>query len=793
MKNNVQTLVRLMVLSSAVGAACQAMAAERVALDGKPGLANASTGRVALGGAQGAAASLGLATDELVELRRQIYENGRTVIRHEQRYKGVPVFGEAVVEHRDAKGLTAASTYHGAIIRDLAQDLGTARPALSEQAVLQLAKGRSTAALTENEQAKLYVKLDGKGIAHLVYLVSFLTSNAKGEPSRPHYIMDANSGEVLQRWEGLNHALIGTGPGGNQKTGQYEYGSNGKPFLDVTQSGSTCKLDSTNVTTVNLNGGTSGSTAHSFTCPRNTVKTINGAFSPMNDAHHFGNVVFNMYQNWLGVRPISQKLQMRVHYSSSYENAFWDGTAMHFGDGASTFYPLVSLDVASHEVSHGFTEQNSGLVYSRQSGGMNEAFSDMAGEAAEYYDRGTNDWLVGSEIYKASGALRYMDEPTRDGRSISHASNYNDSLDVHLTSGVYNKAYYTLAKKANWNTRKAFEIFADANRLYWTQNETFNNGSCGVMKAAQSRGYAIADVVSAFSAVGVTCPNPPADSVPVISSQPANVTVLVGSTATFSVSATSDSALSYQWRKNGSNISGATASSYTTPVTTTADNGALYSVVVTNAKGSVTSANATLTVKSSDATVPVITSQPASVTVNAGSPATFSVSATSSSAMSYQWRKNGSSIAGATASSYTTPATTTADNGANFSVIVSNANGSTTSANATLTVNGGGTGGTTVTGSLTDGGSATYPSGSPGYYQSTSGGAFKLTLTGPANADFDLYLYKWNGSYWSIVARSDGATSSETINYTGSAGYYYVEVNSYSGSGSFKLIYSFPK
>ena len=166
------------------------------------------------------------------------------------------------------------------------------------------------------------------------------------------------------------------------------------------------------------------------------------------DAHYFGNVVFNMYNAYLGVRPISQKLLMRVHYSSNYENAFWDGTAMHFGDGASTFYPLVSLDVASHEVSHGFTEQNSNLTYSGQSGGMNEAFSDMAGEAAEFYMKGKNDWMVGYEIFKGTGALRYMDNPTKDGASIDHASKYTSSLDVHYSSGVYNKAFYLLATKA---------------------------------------------------------------------------------------------------------------------------------------------------------------------------------------------------------------------------------------------------------------------------------------------------------------------------------------------------------
>ena len=124
----------------------------------------------------------------------------------------------------------------------------------------------------------------------------------------------------------LAHALIGTGPGGNQKTGQYEYGTN-FGFNDVAQSGTTCTMTNTNVKTVNLNHGTSGSTAFAYTCPRNTVKAINGAYSPLNDAHYFGNVVFNMYNAYLGIPPLTFQLQMRVHYSNSYENAFWNGTA----------------------------------------------------------------------------------------------------------------------------------------------------------------------------------------------------------------------------------------------------------------------------------------------------------------------------------------------------------------------------------------------------------------------------------------------------------------------------------
>ena len=144
--------------------------------------------------------------------------------------------------------------------------------------------------------------------------------------------------------------------------------------------------------------------------------------------------------------------------------------------------------------------------------------------------------------------------------------------------------------------------------------------------------------------------------------------------------------LSYQWSKNGTAITGATLSSYTTPVETTSDNDAQFTVAVSNSTGSTNSSAATLTV-SAAATAPSITSQPASQTVVAGQTATFSVAASGTAPLSYQWSKNGAAIAGATLSSYTTPAETTSDNGALFAVSVSNSTGSTNSSAVTLTVN----------------------------------------------------------------------------------------------------------
>jgi Zn-dependent metalloprotease len=395
----------------------------------------------------------------------------------------------------------------GELMQDAQLGLSSVAPKLNAAGVLSALRAHAHTTLVggtaiSNQKTDLFVYPQDNGTARLVYRVSYFVNGAN--PSRPTAIIDANTGEVIQSWEGLTDASA-TGPGGNQKIGKYLYGTD-YAALDVTQSGSTCTLVNSNVKTYNLNHGTSGGSVVSFTCPNSDTDAINGAYSPVNDAHHFGGVVHDMYAAYTGAPPLSFQLVMNVHYKSNYENAFWNGSSMNFGDGASTFYPLVSLDVTSHEISHGYTEQNSALQYTGQSGGMNESFSDIAGEAAEFYDRGTANFLVGADIMKTGTALRFMCNPPLDGGSIDNAANYTSSMDVHYTSGVYNKAFCLLAKTSGWDVKKAFQVFALANKSYWTATATYNSGACGVESAATDLGYSAANVVSAFTGVGVTCP-----------------------------------------------------------------------------------------------------------------------------------------------------------------------------------------------------------------------------------------------------------------------------------------------
>ncbi|NQZ12405.1 MAG: M4 family metallopeptidase [Algicola sp.] len=430
-----------------------------------------------------------------------IPETGLTVTKYVQTVHGVEVFGGTFNAHKSAMGVI--SNVNGQYVSGLTNNMALRFSRINKAQAVKIALENDRDGLSRDDvrniMANEYIyPLNGEYVR--AYVVSYF-SDASGEPKRVENVISSARGEVLNRRDVLTHAAA-TGPGGNTKTGQYNYGTDFSA-MNVTTSGSNSVMNSTNVKTVDMNHGSTNTAAFSFSGTNNTHKSINGAFSPLNDAHYFGNVIFNMYNAYVGTDPLTFQLTMKVHYNNNYENAFWDGSAMTFGDGATTFYPLVSLDVSSHEVSHGFTEQNSGLVYSVMSGGMNEAFSDMAGEAAEYYMNGTNDWMVGEQIFKGNGALRYMDDPTKDGRSIGHADDYTSSMDVHLSSGVFNKAFYLLATTSGWSTESAFSVMALANQAYWTANSTFDAGADGVCRAAGDKGLSKADVGAAFAAVGV--------------------------------------------------------------------------------------------------------------------------------------------------------------------------------------------------------------------------------------------------------------------------------------------------
>jgi vibriolysin len=222
-----------------------------------------------------------------------------------------------------------------------------------------------------------------------------------------------------------------------------------------------------------------------------------------------------------------------VHYSVNYCNAFWNGTQMVYGDGNSSqgCLPLDrGQDVTAHELTHAVTENESALVYSGESGGLNEAMSDIFGAFTEAYVDGgktgtltvsANTWKIGEVVLPP--ALRYMNDPAADGVSKDFYAAGVGNVDVHYSSGIANLAFYLMSQGgthprgkssvvvAGIGMDKAIRVFYEANANILTSNANFLAAGNASVQAAVNLGYTLAEqtsVANAWQAVGVPVPTP---------------------------------------------------------------------------------------------------------------------------------------------------------------------------------------------------------------------------------------------------------------------------------------------
>ncbi len=226
-----------------------------------------------------------------------------------------------------------------------------------------------------------------------------------------------------------------------------------------------------------------------------------------------------------------------VHYSTKYNNAFWDGTQMVYGDGDGVVLANLAteVDVTAHELTHAVTERTSNLIYSGESGGLNESMSDIFGNTCEWFKDGKpatppdGVWQVGEGVYTPAtpgDALRYMNDPTKDGKSLDYYPDYTSGIDVHYSSGISNLVFYLLshggshphAKTTGVVTGigidKASQIFYRANTTIFTSSTTFAAARTATEQAASQLGYTAAEIASvsaAWAAVGVGKTAPPQD------------------------------------------------------------------------------------------------------------------------------------------------------------------------------------------------------------------------------------------------------------------------------------------
>jgi Zn-dependent metalloprotease/chitodextrinase len=263
---------------------------------------------------------------------------------------------------------------------------------------------------------------------------------------RADVYIDATSGQFIFENKRIHHANV-------PASGASLY--NGTVAFTADNSAGPYRLrqtaDGNGIETYDLNNGTNYNNATDVTSGSATFNHPTGVQAhfgaEQTHKYYMGNHGRNSYNGAGAV------IRSYVSYSNNYVNAFWDGSRMTYGDGDGVNYgPLVSLDIVGHEITHGVTEYTANLVYSYQSGALNESFSDIFGESIEKYASGTNDWLMGDDIGAggSGGALRSMSNPNAYGDPDTYLGTYwytgsGDNGGVHYNSGVQNKWFYILS------------------------------------------------------------------------------------------------------------------------------------------------------------------------------------------------------------------------------------------------------------------------------------------------------------------------------------------------------------
>jgi Zn-dependent metalloprotease len=448
---NRTTLGRAALVSAALVTASglTATAAPSAAADSSASLDRTGTLSLAASQAGMVSSALGLSSQEQLVVKDVVTDpDGTRHLRYDRTFDGLRVVGGDLVVHQTKAGSISSV--------DRATDAALAvstTPAISAATASSSARVAKTDANWTKTDPRLVVFAIDQAPT-LAWEVVLTGIKADQSPSELHVYTDATTGKVLMSEDRVMHV---EGSGVSQYSGTVK--------LDTTQSGSTFQLKDPlrGNQTVNNANNTSG-TGTLFTDADN--KWGNGAISDKAtagvDAAYGAAVTWDYYKNVHGRSGIKNNgvgAMSRVHYGNAYNNANWSDSCfcMTYGDGAGNKKPLTELDVAGHEMSHGVTSATGNMVYSGEPGGLNEATSDIFGTTVEFSADNSSDvgdYLIGEKIdIRGTGApLRYMDKPSRDGKSADYWSSSVGSLDVHYSSGIANHFFYLLSEGSGAKT-----------------------------------------------------------------------------------------------------------------------------------------------------------------------------------------------------------------------------------------------------------------------------------------------------------------------------------------------------
>ncbi|GLZ28249.1 peptidase M4 [Lentzea sp. NBRC 105346] len=387
--------------------------------------------------------ALGLSSQERLIPKDVVTDaDGTRHLRYDRTYNGLKVIGGDLIVHQTGGGEIRSVDHATNAKLNVSTTPAIAAPAAANAAVA----SQSGTQWTQAAPKLVVFAYDTEPVLAWETVLSGI--KADQTPSDLHVFTDANTGKQLLTYDDTHHAA-GTG------ASQYS----GSVALETTQAGGTFQLKDPlrgNQSVNNLNN--SSGTGTLFTDADN--KWGNGTTSDKAtagvDAAYGAAKTWDYYKNVHGRNGIKNNgvgALSKVHYGNSYVNAFWsDGCfCMTYGDGQNNQRPLTSLDVAAHEQSHGVTSSTAGLIYSGESGGLNEATSDIFAATVEFYANNASDpgdYLVGEKInIRGDGKpLRYMDKPSKDTRSLDYWSSSAGSVDVHYSSGIANHFFYLLSE-----------------------------------------------------------------------------------------------------------------------------------------------------------------------------------------------------------------------------------------------------------------------------------------------------------------------------------------------------------
>ncbi|PGM70932.1 bacillolysin [Bacillus cereus] len=454
---------------------------------------------------------------------------GTTVVRLQQIFKGVPVWGSTQVAHINKDGVL--NVFSGSVIPDIPQNLRNQEQRLSSEEAVSIAI--NNASLQSNPNVKhqaslvIYAKED---IVRYAYNIHLSTFNPK--PENHDFFIDATDGTVLNHVEllrGLQEAKEikgeirkGTGNdsfGFKQRLNLVE--ENGIKYLvDKTRGQGIYTYDAQNL----------GDDEDESLLPGILFNSIDGKFVNQKDqaavdAHVYAGKVYDYYKKVHGRDSYDgkgAKLVSSVHFGENYANAFWspEQGQMVYGDGNGTTRAYsAAVDVVGHELTHAVIENTSNLIYENESGALNESISDVFGTLIEFYNGKTPNYTVGENLYFESGrAIRSMSDPTTLGDPDHYSKRYtgnHQSLLVHTNSSIVNKAAYLIAeggthygiKVKGIGKDKMGKIFYRANAYYLTESASFSQAKQSLIQAASdlygAKSQAVLTVNDAFNAVGI--------------------------------------------------------------------------------------------------------------------------------------------------------------------------------------------------------------------------------------------------------------------------------------------------